>query len=82
MSRRASIKHCQEFLFLSPDSGCFLTLQVDLRGPYSLGHVQALDAVAVDAVVERRMLQRRLRLQLLHNTAGLLSSLPLPWGEI
>lgn len=62
---------------------CFpLCHTVKPGGVHSLWHVQALDAVAVDAVVERRMLQRSVRLQLLHDAARLLPSLSLAWDEI
>lgn len=46
--------------------------------PDLLGHVHASDAVAVDAVVEGRVLQRRIGLQLLHHASRIFSGLPLP----
>ena len=48
-----------------------------VRG-HVLGHVHASDAVAVDAVVEGRVIERRITLQLLHHIPRLLSRLPLP----
>lgn len=53
--------------------GVLVLVQPDL-----LGHVHASDAVAVDAVVEGRMLQRRIGLQLLHHASRIFSRLSLP----
>lgn len=47
------------------------------EGEGSLGHVHAADAVAMDAVVESRVLQGRVRFQLLHYITRLLSKPPL-----